>query len=97
MTNQTQECTDGHAWRAYSDDEMKTLRSQARAGRPPGAWVEGAEQCERCSRVEAKVSWFGQLHRVPFAPRETGGQPVIQWPTRTAAPGSGMGMGQNST
>src|SRR5688572_21947611 len=97
MTHQTTDCADGHAWRAYSDEEMTALRSQARTGRPPGAWVEGAEQCERCGRVEAKVTWFGQLHRVPFAPREAGGPSVIQWPTRSAARGGGTEMGQSAT
>ena len=36
-----------HTWRAYSDDEMKELRSKTRTGRPPMAWIEGAEQCEK--------------------------------------------------
>jgi hypothetical protein len=86
-------CGDAHAWRTYTDEEVSALRAQSRAGRPSGAWVEGADQCEKCGRVEAKVSWWGQVHRVPFAPREQGGQPVIQWPTRSGGGGGGsMGM-----
>jgi hypothetical protein len=95
MSEQNEACANGHAFRAYTEEEMKELRSRARSGRPPGAWVEGAEQCERCGRIEAKVSWFGQIQRVPFAPKQPGGEPVIHWPTRAAAPGGGMGMGQN--
>ena len=89
----TEDCGDSHAWRAFTDDEVKELRSKARQGRPSMAWVEGAEQCERCGKIEAKVSWYGQVHRVPFAPKEPGGAPVVQWPTRAATPGGGMGMG----
>ncbi|HEX5141296.1 MAG TPA: hypothetical protein VFX19_10150 [Dehalococcoidia bacterium] len=83
-----------HAWRSYTDEEMTALRSQTRQGRPSGAWVEGAEQCEKCGAIEAKVSWWGQLHRVPFAPKQEGGAPVIHWPTRSgSAPGgSSPGM-----
>ncbi len=94
MTNEA-ECTE-HAWRAYTDDEMKDLRSKTRSGRPPMAWVEEAEQCEKCGRIEAKVSWYGQIHRVPYAAKTPGGSPVIQWPTRAAAPGGSMGMGSSS-
>jgi hypothetical protein len=80
-----------HAWRSFTEDEMKDLRSKSRAGRPPMAWVEEAEQCERCGRIEARVSWYGQAHRVPYAPKEAGQEPVIQWPTRQTAPGGGGG------
>lgn len=88
-----------HTWRSFNEDEVKDLRTKARQGRPPMAWVEGAEQCETCGRVEATVSWYGQAHRVPFASKTEGGQPVIQWPTRAAAPGGsgGMGMGQSGS
>ena len=55
MTNEATDCAE-HAWRTYTDDEMKDLRSKTRTGRPPMAWVEEAEQCEKCGRVEAKVS-----------------------------------------
>lgn len=84
------EATCEHQWREYTEDEMKTLRSQSRQGRPSGAWVEGAAQCESCGAVEAKVSWWGQVHQVPFAPKQEGGPAVIHWPTRSGpAPGSG--------
>ncbi len=94
MTTDQSTC-DQHSWRAFTEDEVKTLRSQTRAGRPSGAWVENAEQCEKCGRVEAIVSWWGQVHRVAYAPKTEGGTAVIQWPTR-ANPGGvgGMGMGQ---
>ena len=42
-----------HKWREYTDEEMSTLRSQTRQGRPSGAWVEGAEQCESCGACES--------------------------------------------
>ena len=87
-----QECAE-HAWKAYNEDEIKDLRSKTRAGRPPMAWVEAAEQCERCGTVEATVSWYGQVHRVAYAPKSEGASPVIQWPTRASAPGGGGGMG----
>ena len=45
-TDSTQAC-ESHAWRSFTEDEMKDLRSKSRAGRPPMAWVEEAEQCER--------------------------------------------------
>ena len=64
MSSETQ-CE--HTWRAYTDDEMKELRSKTRSGRPPMAWVEGAEQCGKCGSVEASISWYGQVHRVPYA------------------------------
>jgi len=93
MVSNQQECPEGeHVWRAYTEDEVKDLRSKARAGRPPMAWVENGEQCERCGRVEATVSWYGQVHRVPFAPKTEGAAAVIHWPTRSQAPGGGMGM-----
>ena len=88
--SETQQDCEAHVWRPYDDEEMKTLRSQAKTGRPSGAWLEAAEQCERCGSVEAKVSWWGQIHRVPVTARE-GGQPAIQWPTRAQSPGAGMG------
>ena len=28
-----------HKWREYTDEEMSTLRSQTRQGRPSGAWA----------------------------------------------------------
>jgi hypothetical protein len=89
------DCGDAHSWRPYTDEEMTALRSQTRSGRPSGAWVEGAEQCEKCGKVEAKVSWWGQLHRVAYAPREPGGAAVIHWPNRQQpSSGGGTGMGQ---
>ena len=93
MTNAS-ECA--HAWRAYTEQEMTDLRRLARPGRPPMAWVESAEQCSACGRIEATVSWYGQVHRVLFGPKEAGSQPVIHWPTsRSATGGGGMGMGQS--
>jgi len=82
MTSEQSACGDTHTWRPFSDDEMKDLRSKARADRPPGAWVDSASRCERCGSTEARVSWFGQAHQVPVAPKEEGGQPVIHWPIR---------------
>ena len=93
MTNQAQ-CE--HAWRTFTEDEMKELRTKTRSGRPPMAWVEGAEQCEKCGTVEASVSWYGQVHRVPYAAKTEGGQAVIHWPTRQASPGGSMSMGSSS-
>ena len=90
MTNETQ-CE--HTWRDYTDDEMKELRSKTRTGRPPMAWVEGAEQCQKCGGVEASISWYGQVHRVPYAAKTPGGAPVIHWPTRAAGGGGSMSMG----
>ena len=90
----TQECAEGeHQWRAFTEDEVKDLRTKARTGRPPMAWVENGDQCGRCGRVEATVSWYGQVQRVPFAPKTPGGPAVVQWPTRSSAPGGGGGMG----
>jgi hypothetical protein len=89
----TQECTE-HAWRPYNEDEVKELRSKTRTGRPPMAWVEGADQCEKCGSVQATISWNGQVHHVPYAPKGASSTPVIHWPTRQASPGGGMGMGQ---
>jgi hypothetical protein len=91
MTNQAQ-CAE-HAWRTFTEDEMKELRTKTRSGRPPMAWVEGAEQCEKCGSVEASVSWYGQVHRVPYAAKTDGGTAVIHWPTRQASPGGSMSMG----
>jgi hypothetical protein len=85
-----------HKWREYTDEEMTTLRSQTRQGRPSGAWVEGAEQCKSCGAVQAKVSWWGQVHKVPFAPKQEGGQPVIHWPTRSGPAPSAGGPGMQS-
>ena len=76
-----------HKWREYTEEEMTTLRSQTRQGRPSGAGVEGAEQCESCGAVQAKVSWWGQVHKVPFAPKQEGGQPVIRELKRVSTPG----------
>ena len=80
MTNDQSECIDSHPWHALGDDEMKDLRSKTRAGRPPGAWVESATRCDVCGAVEARVSWFGQVHQVPVAPKEAGGPAVVHWP-----------------
>ena len=91
VANQGEECSE-HNWRAYTEDEMKELRTKTRSGRPPMAWVEAGEQCEKCGRVEVKVSWYGQLHRVPYAAKTPGGPVAIQWPTRAQAPGGGGGM-----
>ena len=94
MTTAQNQC-DQHSWRAFTDDEVKDLRTRTRAGRPSGAWVENAEQCEKCGRVDAIISWWGQVHRVPYAPKTEGAPAVIQWPTRANPSGSGgMGMGQ---
>jgi hypothetical protein len=82
MVSEQSPCGDGHIWQPFSDDELKALRSQARGDRPPGAWVDGAVRCERCGRTEARVSWFGQAHQVPLAPKQAGGPAVIHWPTR---------------
>ena len=90
MTNETQ-CE--HTWRTYTDDEMKELRSKTRTGRPPMAWVEAAEQCETCGSVEASISWYGQVHRVPYATKTPGGTAVIHWPTRSAGTGGSTSMG----
>jgi hypothetical protein len=54
-TSSTQAC-ETHAWRSFTEDEMKDLRSKSRAGRPPMAWVEEAEQCERRAR---RRRWHG--------------------------------------
>lgn len=82
MTSDAAACGDGHLWQPFSDDEVKDLRVKARRDRPPGAWVESASRCERCGRIEARVSWFGQVHQVPVAPKQEGGPAVIHWPTR---------------
>jgi hypothetical protein len=92
--NAGKECG-AHAWRSYTDEEMKALRSETRAGRPSGAWVEAAEQCENCGAIETSVSWWGQVHRVPFRPKVAGGPSLIHWPTRAQASGGSTGMGQN--
>jgi hypothetical protein len=61
---------------------MSALRSSARSGRPPGAWIDSASRCERCGAIEARVSWFGQVHRVRVAPKEAGGPVAVHWPSR---------------
>lgn len=80
-----------HEWRAYSEAELAELRRAARRDRPPMAWIEGAEQCAACGRVEAAVSWFGQAHRVLVAPKETGGAPSVHWPSGASVPNAAMG------
>ena len=94
MTNQAQ-CAE-HTWRTFTEDEMKELRTKTRSGRPPMAWVESAEQCETCGAVEASVSWYGQVHRVAYAPKTDGGPAVIHWPARQVSPGGSMSMGSSS-
>jgi hypothetical protein len=82
MTSEATTCGDAHTWRPFSEEEMTALRSSARAGRPPGAWVDSASRCERCGSTEARVSWFGQVHQVPVAPKEEGGPALVHWPSR---------------
>jgi hypothetical protein len=82
MTNAEPACGDAHTWHPFSDEAMAALRSSARAGRPPGAWIDGANRCVRCGEVEARVSWFGQVHQVPVAPKEEGRPAVVHWPSR---------------
>lgn len=90
----TSECA--HVWRAYTEEEMAELRRLARPGRPPMAWVDKAEQCSSCGRIEATVSWYGQAYRVPVGPKAEGGPVVVHWPTSRGQAGTtpGMGMGQ---
>ena len=57
------------------------------------AWVEAAEQCEKCGSGGSQHSWYGQVHRVPFAAKTPDGAPVIHWPTRAAGAGGSMSMG----
>ena len=88
-----EECTE-HQWRAYAEDELTQLRARSRSGRPSGAWLEGAEQCERCGTTEAMVSQWGQIKRVPVT---TSGTTVsVRWYDRGGTTGGagGMGMGQ---
>lgn len=82
MTSERPGCGDGHRWVAFSGDEMKELRAKTRGDRPPGAWVESANRCEACEAIEARVSWFGQVHQVPVAPKQAGGPIAIHWPAR---------------
>ena len=77
MTNEP--CASEHDWQAWSEEQVKTLRSQAKTGRPPGAWLESAEQCGRCGSLEAKVSWFGHLHRAAVELKPDGSV-VVRWP-----------------
>jgi hypothetical protein len=84
-----------HTWRAYTEQEMADLRRLARPGRPPMAWVDAAEQCSSCGRVEATVSWYGQAYRVPVGPKQPGGPVVVQWPTSRGQPSGAGGMGMS--
>jgi hypothetical protein len=83
-------CTE-HAWRAFSDDEVAELRTASRTGRPSGAWLEAAEQCESCGRTEAKVSQWGQIKRVPVT--YEGSSVKVAWYDRGGAMGGATGMG----
>jgi hypothetical protein len=82
MTSERGVCDGTHEWQPYSTDELKALRSQARADRPPGAWIDSASRCERCGRTEARVAWFGQVHEALIAPKPEGGPAVVHWPSR---------------
>jgi len=82
MTSERSVCGDVHRWLPFGDDEMKELRSKTRGDRPPGAWVESANRCEVCEEIEARVSWFGQMHQVPVAPKHAGGPMAVHWPAR---------------
>jgi hypothetical protein len=80
-----------HAWRAFSEDEVAELRAASRSGRPSGAWLEGAEQCESCGRTEAKVSQWGQIKRVPVTYEASSVK--VAWYDRGGAAGGATGMG----
>lgn len=91
----TTECTE-HTWVSLSNEEVADLRKKTRVGRPNMSWLENADRCSQCGSMQAGVSWYGQLHRVPVV-EETPGSPVVRWPTRQAggssSSGGGMGMG----
>ena len=82
MTSERSACGDAHRWVPLNDGEVKELRAQTREGRPPGAWLESANRCEECGAIEARVSWFGQVHQVTVAPKQAGGPPAVHWPAR---------------
>jgi hypothetical protein len=82
MTSDRSACGDAHTWEPFGDEELADLRSKTRSGRPPGAWVDGAVRCLRCGETEARISWFGQVHQVPVAPKQEGGPAVVHWPSR---------------
>jgi hypothetical protein len=91
MTNEN--CAD-HQWRPMDEDEVTQLRSESRRGRPSGAWLEGGRACQRCSTIEAQISWWGQSHFVPVIKDASG--TTVRWQDRSQAAGGapGMGMGQ---
>jgi hypothetical protein len=80
-----------HAWRELTEAEVGELRTASRSGRPSGAWLEGAEQCERCGRTEARVSQWGQIKRVPVS--YEGASVKVAWYDRGGATGGATGMG----
>jgi hypothetical protein len=82
MTSERSECGDAHTWLPLNGDEIKELRAKTRDGRPPGAWVDSANRCEVCDAIEARVTWFGQAHQVPVAPKQAGGPLAVHWPAR---------------
>jgi hypothetical protein len=82
MTGDRSPCGDTHRWAPLSDGEVKELRAKTRDGRPPGAWLESASRCEVCEALEARISWFGQLHQVPVAPKQPGDPLAVHWPAR---------------
>jgi len=76
-----------------SDEEVGDIRRKTRTGRPNGAWLESVSRCSKCGGMEAKVSWYGQIHSAAVSVSD--GNPTIHWPTRQGqASGGAMGMGQ---
>jgi hypothetical protein len=82
-----------HTLEPLLDDEVGDIRRKTRTGRPNGAWLEGVSRCSKCGSMEARVSWYGQIHTTAVSIND--GNPTVHWPTRQGqTSGGGMGMGQ---
>jgi hypothetical protein len=82
-----------HTMQPLSDEETGDIRRQTRTGRPNGAWLEGVSRCSKCGGLEAKVSWYGQIHTTVVVMQD--GNPSVRWPThQSQSLGGAMGMGQ---
>jgi len=82
-----------HTMEPLPDEQIADIRKKTRTGRPNGAWLEGVNRCSKCGELEAKVSWYGQIHSAGVTLSD--GSATVHWPTRQGqASGGGMGMGQ---
>jgi hypothetical protein len=80
-----------HTMQPLPDEETADIRRKTRTGRPNGAWLEGVNRCSKCGELEAKVSWYGQIHTTGVTLAD--GQPAVRWPTgQSQASGGAMGM-----